>query len=357
MIQTTRLGVVMVVLANISLSSHAPSAAAHDPTEHEEYDLIFAGNDLSAEEAQALETSLVNNPDDVAARIKLLGYYFMRHRTSPQEAEKRRVHVLWLIENKPAAEITGSPHARIDSFSDPEGYIQARDLWGQQADDSDDPDILGSAASFFTLSDPDRAISYLVRAKELDPNNPDWPRELAAQYGLAMMHLADKQLVEAAKKALAEYQLAYKLAGEIDSSYLLNDMAKTALDAEEFALAKQYATTLLEQANDPGDWNYGNAVHDGNAILGRIALHNQDVESAKAYLLKAGQTPGSPQLDSFGPNMTLAEELLESGESETVIEYLKLCQNFWEMDEGQLDNWIVLIEAGRIPNFSDQPRY
>jgi hypothetical protein len=47
------------------------------------------------------------------------------------------------------------------------------------------------------------------------------------------------------------------------------------------------------------DWNYGNAVHKANLALGRVALRDGDIEQAKHYLIEAGKTPGSPQLNSF----------------------------------------------------------
>jgi hypothetical protein len=74
--------------------------------------------------------------------------------------------------------------------------------------------------------------------------------------------------------------------------------------------------------------NNGDAIHHGNLVLGRFALKSGDVEKAKEYLLKAGQTSGSPVLCSGGPNMMLAKELLESGEREVVIQYLKALRQF-----------------------------
>ena len=70
---------------------------------------------------------------------------------------------------------------------------------------------------------------------------------------------------------------------------------------------------------------------------------------------RAGKTPGSPQLNSFGPNMMLAEALLEAGRKETVIEYLKLCGKFWK--RGQVDKWIEVIKEGGIPKFGANLRY
>lgn len=99
------------------------------------------------------------------------------------------------------------------------------------------------------------------------------------------------------------------------------------------------------------DWNYGNVIHEANTRLGRISLKQGEVGDAKRYLLEAGKTPGSPQLDSFGPDLTLAKELLQKGEKETVIEYLQLCAKFWESRRAHLKWWISMLQAGQIPDF------
>jgi hypothetical protein len=49
--------------------------------------------------------------------------------------------------------------------------------------------------------------------------------------------------------------------------------------------------------------------------------------------------------------MSLANELLEKGEKETVIEYFELCKKFWKMNDGRLDSWIASIKGGGKPYF------
>ena len=116
--------------------------------------------------------------------------------------------------------------------------------------------------------------------------------------------------------------------------------------------ARDYAEELLEFAADDVDhWDYGNVVHKGNLILGRAALRVGNIKAAKDYLLRAGKTPGSPQLDSFGPNMILAKELLEAGEVQTVIEYYVLCGKFWKIGSEHLKHWTAVTLQGRVPNF------
>ena len=56
-------------------------------------------------------------------------------------------------------------------------------------------------------------------------------------------------------------------------------------------------------------------------------------------------------MNSFGPNMSLAKDLLEKGERETVLNYFELCRKFWNMDYGKLDEWSREVKAGRIPQF------
>ena len=106
-----------------------------------------------------------------------------------------------------------------------------------------------------------------------------------------------------------------------------------------------------------GDWNYGNAVHDANMVLGRIALLEGEVEKAKDHLIAAGTHAGSINQRMHGPNMSLAKDLLEKGEREVVLEYFQLCRKFWPDDEGKLAAWTAAINQGQIPNFGPNLLY
>lgn len=139
---------------------------------------------------------------------------------------------------------------------------------------------------------------------------------------------------------------------EEERFYALGDASKQAFEKADYTNAKAYAVELATLTPKyKGNWNYGNAIQDSNVILGRLALREDRIEDAKRHLIEAGKSPGSPQMDSFGPNVSLAKDLLEKGEKEVVIEYFSLCKNFWKMHRGRLDDWIALVRAGRIQDF------
>jgi hypothetical protein len=138
----------------------------------------------------------------------------------------------------------------------------------------------------------------------------------------------------------------------------LNRAAKESLNQGHDAEAKSLAEELERLAPQYAkDWNYGNAVQDFNIVLGRLALKAGDVEAAKKHLLAAGGSPGSPQMNSFGPNMTLARDLLAKGEKKVVLEYFDLCKKFWKLENGKLEEWRKDIEAGRVPDFGAHLAY
>jgi outer membrane lipoprotein-sorting protein len=132
------------------------------------------------------------------------------------------------------------------------------------------------------------------------------------------------------------------------SSYSLSELAKVALDADQLDKAAAYASQLLQLKSDPND---GQATHDGNMVLGIVSLRNGNTVSAKHYLLESGQTKGSPSLNSFGPNMRLAKELLEKGEKDAVLQYFDQCRAFWKMGADRLDAWSAAVRQGRTPSF------
>lgn len=162
--------------------------------------------------------------------------------------------------------------------------------------------------------------------------------------------LALKRIISArASEALAKFQDATT---DVDRFYALPDAALAAIHLERYPLAADLAAKSLEASSSfRSDWNYGNAVHAGHTVLGLVALHEGNIQRAVHELHEAGATPGSPQLDSFGPSMSLAKALLRAGESEAVLAYLGQCRAFWKMGEPWLTIWENKIRAGGVPNF------
>jgi len=146
--------------------------------------------------------------------------------------------------------------------------------------------------------------------------------------------------------------------GDESRFYALDGAAKTALDVAKPKQADAYARELLTLADKfKSDWNYGNAIHDGHVVLGRLALLNGDRPGACQHLLDAGDTRGSPQLNSFGPNMTLARDLLNVGERDCVLQYFQKCRRFWEMGQDKLSEWEDAVRHQRTPGFGTNLLY
>lgn len=138
----------------------------------------------------------------------------------------------------------------------------------------------------------------------------------------------------------------------------LNRAAKTTLKAGETEEARKLAAeleNLLPRYRN--HWNFGNAVQDANQVLGRIALAEGNVAEAKKRLLASADSEGSPQMNSFGPNMQLAKELLAKGERDVVIQYFERCGKFWKMGADRLTAWTESVRKGESPEFGANLEY
>jgi hypothetical protein len=133
--------------------------------------------------------------------------------------------------------------------------------------------------------------------------------------------------------------------------------ARLAVNAQAFNDARSYAREMLDGADNAKDWNQGNWIFFGNMVLGQLALRAGDKDRAADYLLASGKTPGSPQLNSFGPNMLLAKELIEAGAREPVLKFLAECGHFWQKDQGRLKTWAEQVAAEKTPDFGSNLFY
>jgi hypothetical protein len=243
-------------------------------------------------------------------------------------------------------------NSRDSPYSNPNVYAEHKARWLARVEAlPTNVDVLEGAADFFLILDRPLALDLLEQARSLEPNNPKWVEKLAFVH---RMNAASGDVAEASL-ALALTERAHAMNPD---GALLTDLPAMAFDAGDLDKARVYAEQLLKGiGSDRRNWNYGIAVHKGNLILGRIAVRQGRLADAVTFLRASGATPGGPALDSFGPNMSLAKDLLERGETDAVLDYFESCRVFWKIGGKFLDTWSQEVRSGKIPNFGANLRY
>jgi hypothetical protein len=239
----------------------------------------------------------------------------------------------------------------LDPTVDGESYERAKLLWLKHIETyPSNVAILSMASRFFINCEPGRSEALMRQVQALDPPNPEWSERLSH-----ILSLRDRP-----RDAFAELEKSYSQeTDELKRWWMLPNLANKAFEAGEENKARVYAEELLERAQQPGHFyqENGRAIYYGHLVMGRLALRDGDLSKGKEHLLKSATTKGDSSLKSFGPNMTLAKELLERGERDVVIRFLKLCTNFWKTPDHQPEQWMWQIEQGKMPDFGANLRY
>lgn len=306
-----------------------------DPTSPELAKLL-QGMILRPDQVEHLEVRLREVPADRDARAQVVGSCIRLRFESRQAADTLTRHVLWFIRHAPAEPVLRTPFAAVES-------PEAEEAWtAQLARHPSDAAVLAGASHFFADRDAPLAASLLARAKALEPSG-DW----------------EWTYVPPGHEPKSPGALEAELEAEGDERrrfYLLTDLLRASGEAGDAERTRRYAQTLLDLSpRFPNDWNYGNGLHAGHSALGLLALDSGDVAEAVRRLLASGETPGSPQLDTFGPGFELARRLLAQGEREAVRGYLERCGRFWEMGRAKLDTWLQALAAGQTPDLRRLP--
>ena len=317
--------------------------------------LLKEGARLTSSEIATLEAQLEDDPLDISVRTRLLGHYTDSTRYGEPTSERRASSLmLWLIHNQPKSDVLS---ALSMSFfhryaqRNPDALVEAkRALLVHLEKEPDDLTLLDTTIDILGMADRTLAIALLQRAKSLDSSNPKWSSRLAIMYRYGTHRGSEGEKVEGARKALEEYERVFELSSQSLMAGQLRDASEVALEANELEKAREFAHLMLDDTR-PGSPYYGDHYHYGNITLGRIALAEGDVQGAASYLLLAGSTPGSRQLEYSGPDTELAKDLLEAGERESVLRYLDQCTSFWKKGGDKLREWTILVRAGLIPTF------
>lgn len=345
-----------------------------------EHALWKIGTGISKKDVRKLEDQLSYPDNELAIRIVLLVRYLNMRGNKKLIRLARLRSLFWIIKNAPECNTAGSPYAFLFDVGVSADYEKAKQLWlGHVESHGNNLKILGNAAQFFIHRNITLSEKLLKRGRVLDPSNPEWTERLGHLYSLGKRpKLSGHTQGDSAHAALEHFQAADEIRrgvpchGEaevhgdvvdrkennlIESAktlFSLCDLTNAAIKAGEFQIAREYATKLLRTARLselPELVRQGQPIFDGNLALGWCALKEGDVDLAKNYLIAAAQTKGSPTLNSFGPDMSLAKALMEQGERAAVLEFLELCTEFWEMPGRHLQQWIEDVKQGTIPDF------
>jgi hypothetical protein len=260
-----------------------------------------------------------------------------------------------VVENAPHVDLAGEPLCIVSPSASPEsrGAVAA---WLRQVDCSAaQTEVLGNAARFFFLHNPTVCEALLIRARDLEPQVPEWYRRLAELY---MLRASSRSCSTGdgrhwAAKALGEWEQASRMVfDEATRLFIQMSAATAAFMSGDETKARQYAE-ILTRSEGRGEWRFtaAQAYHHGHQILGHLSLVSGDKVGANRHLLASATASHSVDLTMIVPRMALAKELLVQGERTTVLLYLRLCSLFWHTPDQRIDQWIYTLVHGGTPNF------
>src|SRR5262245_3123523 len=388
---------------------------------------------LTPDQASALEAELKANPRDNEKLIKLVRYYQLK--LGGQGISKI---TLWYIEHEP----TLPAPRNINPEWDREGYERGKRLWLAHLEKPGvESAIYRNAAQFLEGGDKPLAERVLLDGQNAYPNEK-WSMDLGMHYAQALLGstgpLAEFNVVRSVsmKEAHGTYarSVRIKLADSNDPQTLMQtaqhligwglsflfpcDKQDKPLDFDVIALARSYNDrALLIQPDFPAAlslklrlesfangerllntppeqlsqsdrmmllrghmeeafWNgkmdeaeskarellalaarntndpeYGNAVFFANLSLGHVMLRRGAKRQAAGYLLAASNAPPTDHLRYGNIDMTLARQLVDSGEREAVAQFLDRCGQF-NYSGKNLTEWAAEIRKGINPDLT-----
>jgi hypothetical protein len=313
-------------------------------TERDWIEVCLSGGELDETSGIELERQLAQRPDDLELRIKRLGFRFVKE-------QPRADDILWLVTHHPGIDLSG--FTLVQRGQEPELYEQIRLAWKELVERSPENSIYREQAARFISNDaPSDAEALYREGASLEPEEARWPEHLG---NLLIRRSRSSADASAASSLAGEAVWAFERAYELESwnfarHKLQISIARAAVAAGLLDTATVAANAVLRDASQfEHTWLYGNAVHWGHIVLGNVARLRGDVECASRELGLAGGTRGSPQLNSFGPDLELAQSLLDLGRSEAVLDYLTQCKRFCERGCSTLDLWTRQISSGERP--------
>jgi hypothetical protein len=211
----------------------------------------------SPQEIANLESHVLQNPEDLDARVRLLQLYLDTAPSSlSADSDRRSVrlqHILYLVEHHPEAAVNASRAAYVyrsgGPYANAADHEDVRDLWLAAVQGrARDMAVMMNAVKFLEREDPADAERVLRRALDADPQN----REIAANLGFlyAMEILAGHAATELEQSSNA---IVLAAAGTALPNLAVRASAGRVVDQKIFDLASELSARAMQLAPDDPD--------------------------------------------------------------------------------------------------------
>lgn len=296
--------------------------------------------DLSKESAAEFEQQLKFDAFDCEARARLIGHYNRNEHKSKLARKKKIEHALWTLEHVPECGLGNTPLLRISKNENPKEFEQAKRIVLRHCEGyKNDSETLANLACFFQYDEPDIAERFLRDAMRIS----ETPAQIAFWLASTLHHNGMQTHNIGKLREAVEYMGQY-IAIERNFAPPRFFLIEMTFDANLFDEAAELSNSSLKNSNEDQE-----TIHVAHTILGRIALKQNNLQAAVTHLRSAGKVGTGCRLFSYGPKMVLAKALLELGERDAVLDYLRDCKSFWELGQKSLNKWIREIRNGKNP--------
>jgi len=288
---------------------------------------------MSADEVLAAEKDLMTGPDSLQMRIQLLSFYALNQ--SADSFSELKKHANWIA----------TKYSDVDSavMLLCQAGLDFENLERQWLDNakSDNPRILQNASLVFRYAKPRIAIAALERLCGLEPTHWEHPATLAS-----ILKTSD------AGKALDFIEQALTLTDDTQSKlHVLTVATEIAYGTANLEKAAFYAEQMVHCAPSISAISaYG--VFLAHSVLGRVAIHDQDLNEAARQLLLSVELEEVSQMRFRVPDLELAQELLNRGRVSEVCDFLLAAQIIWPNLKEKFESLIKDIRKGNLPVLS-----
>lgn len=334
------------------------SLAVHENGTDLTDDIARRGKALTEAERNFCQQMLAEDPQRLAARLLLLGYC-----VETKDERDWATHAAWLIDHYPALAACSAKFCAVQTEWECSGLVEAK--WLAAADlHRKNLKVLRNAARCLMSSNPEESENLLRRGKRLATDPTSWTRNLAELYTRRFLQAQGAARGEYAARALQYYDLLEKQliakaeqaaasgnhgSGGASCSITTNKPAVIAMLAFETAdlqRARKHAKYWIDAYGQ--QWrSYPEELHQCCTVLGRLALVDGELETAKRYLMESLQLD-----DASHVSYSLASDLHQRGENEAVLFFLQVVRHRDDSDKSRLDESIEAIREGRVVDFA-----